>query len=218
MDMYLGTDSRKDKPTFFGTGPLKSNVMRQRGIRYSDDDWSPSWSYGYFYCNVDAVPNVKEKRKDRQCDKSSRQGKQVAAYTFSDNGYIWNAKYVVFCPRFFEDEITTLEAKVAQAQGDSNMQRTMSDRWRRIKAGVIFHETYHWGKDEVSDPRCSGTKEIYDPAKVVKLASDKNVVVARLNGEMILLTSFSAFCNSHQTSIIPLHPSFPSSPSFDSQN
>ena len=37
MDMYLGTDSRKDKPTFFGTGPLKSNVMRQRGIHYSDE-------------------------------------------------------------------------------------------------------------------------------------------------------------------------------------
>ena len=99
---------------------------------------------------------------------------------------MWNAKYVFFCPRFFEDEITTLEAKVAQAQGDHNMQRTMSDRWRRIKAGVIFHETYHWGKDEVSDPQCSGIKEIYDPRKVVRLALNKNIAVARLNGEMIL--------------------------------
>lgn len=184
MDMYLGTDSRNDKPTFFGTGPLKSNVMRQRGIHYDDNNWSPSWSYGYFYCNEDAVPNVKQKSGKRVCDKPRRSGKSVAAYTFADDGYLWNAKYVVLCPRFFEDEITTLEAKIALARRDPRLQKTMSDFWRRIKAGVIFHETYHWGKDEVSDPRCSQTREFYDPTEVVELALKENVAAAKLNGEM----------------------------------
>lgn len=52
----------------------------------------------------------------------------------------------------------------------------MSDLWRRIKAGVVFHKSYHWGKDEVSDPRCNCKPEVYDPNKVVKVALDENVV------------------------------------------
>lgn len=50
----------------------------------------------------------------------------------------------------------------------------MSDLWRRIKAGVVFHKSYHWGKDEVSDPRCNCKPEVYDPNKVVKVALDEN--------------------------------------------
>lgn len=193
MDMYLGADSRKDKPTFFGTGPLKSNVMRQRGIHYSDSSWSPRWSYGYFYCNEDAVPKLKDKPKPRVCSKARTTGRRVAVFTFADDGYIWNAKYVVLCPRFFEGDVTTLEAKVARAQRRPDLQRTMGDFWRRIKAGVIFHETYHWGKDEVSDPRCYLKEEIYNPERVVELALDKNVEIARLNGEMILIFHFLHF-------------------------
>ncbi|KAL2038570.1 hypothetical protein N7G274_008618 [Stereocaulon virgatum] len=184
MDTYIGTDSMKDTSCFFGTGPLKSNVLRQRGIHYTDEKWSPKWSYAYFYCNEGDVPKKPEKPKVPQCNKPTQPDKKVGAYTFSDDGtLLWNAKYVVLCPRFFEDEITTLEAKVEQAKNDPDMQKTMSDLWRKIKARVVFHESYHWGKEEVSDPRCNLKPEVYNARKVMELASEENVKVARLNAE-----------------------------------
>lgn len=50
-----------------------------------------------------------------------------------------------------------------------------------IKADVVFHESCHWGKDEVSDTRCSRKPEVYDPSKVVKVALDENAKGAMLN-------------------------------------
>jgi len=45
MDMYIGTDSKNDDP-WFGTGPLRQNILRQQGIHTtSEDGWSPYWSY-----------------------------------------------------------------------------------------------------------------------------------------------------------------------------
>ena len=74
-------------------------------------------------------------------------------------------KNLHLCPGFLEDEITTL---------DPDMQKTMSDLWRRINHGVVIHESYRW------DPRCDGEPEVYDPSKAMKLGNSKG---ARINGE-----------------------------------
>lgn len=218
MDTYIGTDSKKDKPLLFGTGPLKSNVLRQRGIHYTDEDWSPSWSYAYFYCDETTVPDKPDKPKSPQCNKPNQKGKKVVAYTFPDDGtLLWNAKYVVLCPRFFDKDITTLEAKVAQAKENPDMQKTMSDLWRKVKARVLFHESYHWGKAEVSDPRCNRSPEVYDPSKVVKLALDENVKGAGLNGETIPPLPIS-LSRTNILSPLLIFSLFPSFTSFHSQS
>lgn len=77
----FGIDSKKDKPYFFGTGPLKSEVLRQREIHYTDEERSSSWSYEYFYCNEADVPDKPEKPKDPQSNKPNQPGKKVAAYS-----------------------------------------------------------------------------------------------------------------------------------------
>lgn len=65
------------------------------------------------------MPDKPKKPKDLQCNKPNQPGKKVAAYTFPDDGtLLWNIKYVMLCPRFFEDKIMALEAKVPQAKTD----------------------------------------------------------------------------------------------------
>lgn len=180
MSMYLGTDSAKDNP-WFGTGPLRKNILRQQGIHTTNDDWSPSWSYVYIYCDESQVPQKGDKPKKPQCNNPSSNLK-VGAYTFSDDSSIlWNAKYIVLCPRFFESEILSLSEQVAAAKKDTSLQKVI-DPWRRIRARSMFHETYHWGPDEVSDPICDLLPEVYAPAQVVDLASEKNVAGSRING------------------------------------
>ncbi|KAI9708733.1 MAG: hypothetical protein M1820_003688 [Bogoriella megaspora] len=183
MDMYLGTDSKKDDP-WFGTGKLKQNIKRQQGIHKTDEDWSPYWSYAYIYCDESKVPAKKERPKPGECERSRTPGKKVAAFTFPDDGTIfgWNAKYVVLCPRFFDNDILTLEQQTNNAKKDKLIPEVM-DNWRKIKSGVLFHETYHWGPAEVSDPRCNRKPEIYDPGKVSQLARDENIKGSKTNAE-----------------------------------
>ncbi|KAF2239488.1 hypothetical protein EV356DRAFT_562960 [Viridothelium virens] len=183
MDMYLGTDSKNDDP-WFGTGPLKQNINRQQGIHTTNEDWSPYWSYVYIYCDESKVPAKPNKPKDDECSRPNTPGKKVMAYTFPDDGSIfgWNAKYVVLCPRFFDDEILTLEQQTNNAKQDKSIQQVM-DPWRKIKARSLFHETYHWGPAEVSDPICNRSPEIYDAGKVAQLASSENVAGSKTNAE-----------------------------------
>ena len=183
MDMYLGTDSAKDDP-WFGTGKLKQNINRQQGIHTTNEDWSPYWSYAYIYCDESKVPNKPEKPKQNECSRPNTPGKKVMAYTFPDDGTIfgWNAKYVVLCPRFFEDEILTLEQQTNNAKTNTTLQKVM-DPWRKVKARSLFHETYHWGPAEVSDPICNRKPEIYDAGNVVQLAKDENIEGSKINAE-----------------------------------
>ena len=182
MDMYIGTDSKNDDP-WIGTGPLKKNILRQQGIHTTNEDWSPYWSYAYIYCDESQVPSKPEKPKKPQCNSPNNPGKKVMAYTFPDDGSIfgWNAKYVVLCPRFFDNDILSLADQTAAAKKDTSLQKVM-DPWRKVKARSLFHETYHWGPAEVSDPRCDRTPEIYDPSRVVSLASSENVAGSKING------------------------------------
>lgn len=186
MDMYLGTDSSKDDP-WFGTGPLKQNINRQQGIHTTNEDWSPYWSYVYVYCDESKVPSKPEKPKTPQCNSPNTPGKGVMAYTFPDDGTIfgWNAKYVVFCPRFFQTDILSLDAATTAAKANKTMQGVM-DPWRKVHARSFFHETYHWGPAEVSDPIANRKPEIYDPAAVVALASKENIA-----GESSLISQVS---------------------------
>ncbi|KAL8725073.1 MAG: hypothetical protein Q9166_007584 [cf. Caloplaca sp. 2 TL-2023] len=183
MDMYIGTESKDDDP-WIGTGPLKKNILRQQGIHATNKDWSPYWSYAYIYCDESKVPSKPEKPKKPQCNSPNNPGKKVMAYTFPDDGSIfgWNAKYVVLCPRFFEDDILSLADQTAAAKKNVGLQKVM-DPWRKVKARSLFHETYHWGPAEVSDPRCDRTPEIYDASKVVNLASTENVAGSKTNAE-----------------------------------
>lgn len=183
MNMYLGTDSKNDDP-WFGTGPLKQNINRQQGIHTTNSDWSPYWSYAYIYCDESKVPSKPNKPKNDECSRPNTPGKKVMAYTFPDDGSIfgWNAKYVVLCPRFFEDDILTLEQQTSNAKQDKSIQQVM-DPWRKVKARSLFHETYHWGPAEVSDPVCDRSPEIYDAGKVVQLAVDENIAGSKTNAE-----------------------------------
>lgn len=192
MDMYIGTDSENDDP-WFGTGPLRKNILRQQGIHTtSEDGWSPYWSYAYIYCDESQVPTKTGKPKKPQCNSPNTPGKRVVAYTFSDDGSIfgWNAKYVVLCPRFFEDDILSLSDQVAAAKKKTGLQKVI-DPWRKVKARSLFHETYHWGPAEVSDPRCDRYPEFYDASAVVKLASTENVAGSKTNGTSFLGSNYS---------------------------
>ena len=184
MDMYIGTDSKNDDP-WIGTGPLKKNILRQQGIHTtSPDGWSPYWSYAYIYCDESQVPAKDGKPKKPQCNSPNNPGKKVMAYTFPDDGSIfgWNAKYVVLCPRFFEDDILSLADQVAAAKKNTGLQKIM-DPWRKVKARSLFHETYHWGPAEVSDPIANRVPEIYDAQAVVNLANQENVAGSKTNAE-----------------------------------
>lgn len=114
------------------------------------------------------------------------------AYTFSDDGSIfgWNAKYVVLCPRFFEDDILSLSDQVAAAKKKTGLQKVI-DPWRKVKARSLFHETYHWGPAEVSDPRCDRYPEFYDASAVVKLASTENGAGSKTNCTSFLCSNYS---------------------------
>jgi hypothetical protein len=153
MDMYIGTDSRHDTP-WIGTGPLMQNILRQKGIHDTDEDWSPYWSYAYIYCDESKVPSKPNKPKKPQCSAPKDPKKKVIAYTFPDDGSIfgWNAKYVVLCPRFFDNDILTLSDMTKNAKSNATAQKVI-DPWRKVKARTLFHETYHWGPAEVSNPR-----------------------------------------------------------------
>ncbi len=193
MSLYIGSDSSKDKP-LIGEGPLKKNILREQGIHRTDRDWSPFWSYAYFYCDESKLPKKFEPEKS-YCDSPSQPGKKVVAYTFSDDGRLsWNAKYVVFCPRFFDPDIVSLSDQVASALKHPALKKVI-DPWRKVRASVMVHETYHWGPAEVSDPRCDRKPEIYDPAGVVELASTENVAGSRTNGTIYSpLFSFTFYC------------------------
>lgn len=193
MDMYLGTDSRKDAP-WFGTGPLRQNINRQQGIHTTSQDWSPYWSYAYIYCDESQVPSKPKKPKTAECNNPTQPDKSVAAYTFPDDGTIfgWNAKYVVLCPRFFDADILTLEQQTNKARSNTSLQTTI-DSWRRVKARSLFHETYHWGPAEVSNPRCNLKPEIYDPKKVTSLATNENVAGSRINAESWALAAVACY-------------------------
>jgi hypothetical protein len=192
MSMYMGSDSSKDKP-FFGQGPLKKNILREQGIHRTNQDWSPFWSYAYFYCDESKLPS-KFKPEKPHCGGPGQPGQNVAAYTFSDDGRLsWNAKYVVFCPRFFQPDVLSLADRVASALENPALQKVI-DPWRRVRASIMVHETYHWGPAEVSDPRCDRRPEIYDAAGVVKLAATENVAGSRTNGMINFpLFSFASF-------------------------
>ena len=184
MDMYLGTDSQYDDQAWFGIGPLKQNINRQQGIHTSDKKWSPYWSYAYIYCDESKVPAKPKKPEIGECSRPKNPEKSVLAYTFPDDGTIfgWNAKYVVLCPRFFEDDILTLQQQTNNAKQDKSIQEVM-DPWRKVKARSLFHETYHWGPAEVSDPICNKKPELYLPKKVVSLANEENIGGSKTNAE-----------------------------------
>lgn len=72
-------------------GPLKSNLLIQKGIKYTDEDWSQSWTYAYV-CNEADLPDKLERPKGPRYNKPNQPGKKVAAYTFPDDGtLLWNA-------------------------------------------------------------------------------------------------------------------------------
>jgi hypothetical protein len=192
MSMYLGSDSAKDTFWSGSPGPLKENILRQKGIHTYDSNWSPRWSYAYIYCDESSVPDKPDKPKKPECGNPRQPGKKVAAYTFSDDGYLWNAKYVVLCPRFFEKEIVSLADRVEEAKKNITLQK-VTDSWRYVKARSLFHETYHWGPAEVSKPICDQKPEIYDGASVARLAKDKNVAGSKTNG----MTHIPLFCILH---------------------
>ncbi|KAN0072003.1 hypothetical protein V8E54_009732 [Elaphomyces granulatus] len=122
-------------------GPYRVEDARtsygRRVIHFADSNWSPYWSYAYFYCDESKLP--KKDGKSRACNSSNNHDKRVIAYTFSDDGhwYRWNAKHVVFCPRFFDDDILTLAQMVADGWRDSTLQKIM-DPWRKVKARVVY--------------------------------------------------------------------------------
>lgn len=80
MDLYIGTQSRKDNGLFGGVGPVKSNILRQQGIHFTSADWSPGRSYAYFYCDEAASGS-----------KAGLCARGAIAYTWDNNGFIWNA-------------------------------------------------------------------------------------------------------------------------------
>jgi hypothetical protein len=110
------------------------------------------------------------------------------AYAFNDIGLIWQAHYVVFCPQFFSNQLTSLATKVLTAQGDIYMQETI-DYWRPIRARTMFHETYHW-EYTVSEPLA--IDYAYDPQAIVDLAISDEEEAAE-NAESFALAAMAIY-------------------------
>lgn len=187
QSMYLGSDSRNDK-RFLGRGPLKRsssftpsfdtnlpnskavNIDRQYAIHFI----APVLTYAYFYCDEQKLP----KKKERML---CRGNPHALAYTFNDVGTLWSAHYLVFCPTFFSDELTSLAHLVQIGQDRPDLADIM-DTWLAARARVIFHETYHWAKT-VAEPPLKRRPEVYDPKDVYELARVENTKGAETNAE-----------------------------------
>jgi hypothetical protein len=92
------------------------------------------------------------------------------AYTWEDIGYIVSWHYVVFCPRFFADDVVSLATQTQNANNNPGMQ-TVMDYWKPVRARTMFHETYHW-QYTVSIPRALDYG--YTPQQVVALAANND--------------------------------------------
>ncbi|KAL4916199.1 glycoside hydrolase superfamily [Aspergillus aurantiobrunneus] len=159
MDLYMGKTTKSEYSFFFGKGRRLLNIERQYKLHYSGWGSEPLWTYGYFYCDS-------QNKKYDTCKNNPK----VNAYTWDDLGWTWSAHKVVFCKNFFNDNIfKSLEGRVEEANGDPEMQRTMSRQWRAVRARTLLHETYHW-KNTVSQPKCDLRPEVYNPGDVVALA------------------------------------------------
>lgn len=188
--MYLGSDSKNDDP-WLGVGPLKQNINRQQAIHHH----APRWTYGYFYCDENQVPK-KKKPRERLCDGETR------TVTFSDLGWIWDAHYVVFCPPFFGNELSSLAQLTQRAIVVPELQ-TVIDPWQATRAHDVFHETYHWYRT-VSRPPCDREPEIYTPRKVVALARTENTKGAMRNAESFAFAALAMYVQ--QTFKLPSPP------------
>jgi len=156
MDMYLGVESGQDS----GTGPVRSNILRQYGIHYQDSTHSPTGAEATFWCDETKAPRIFDKKL---CETES----YLIAYTWDilkDSGI---AHHVVFCPPMFSNRTQSLKDAHALARLNPKRQKIM-DYWRYVRAGIVLHESYHWQRD-VSRPRC--VDKGYSPKDVVDLAS-----------------------------------------------
>jgi hypothetical protein len=106
------------------------------------------------------------------CTDSNGKATNTTAYSWSDIGWFWDAQYIVFCPLFFSDQLTSLASKVETAQGDIYMQTTIN-YWRPIRARTMFYESYHW-EEMVSNPVC--IDHTYDSDEIFGLALDDQVL------------------------------------------
>ncbi|MCJ1466015.1 hypothetical protein MMC07_004634 [Pseudocyphellaria aurata] len=172
QSMYLGSDSRKDKP-LLGQGPLKLNIDRQHDIHFN----APRFTYAYFYCDERKVPTNKEPHGLLVC----KDQPTLLAYTFNDIRTFWAAHYIVFCPAFFTNELSSL-AQLVQSGQDNQKLAVIMDTWLPARARVIFHETYHWTVT-VTWPPMDRLPEVYRPKDVYDLAKNENTKGAKTNAE-----------------------------------
>lgn len=198
--MYLGSHSRNDDP-LIGTGPLKrssdftpsfdtnisnskaENINRQDDIHFN----APLLTYAYFYCEETKVPKKKLPHMRAYCAENPH----GLAYTFNDLGVLWSAHYLILCPRFFSDELTSL-ARLVELGRVNPERAVIIDTWLIARASVIFHETYHWSKT-VARPPLNREPEVYRPKKVYDLARKENTEGAKTNAQSWTLAAIAMF-------------------------
>ena len=200
QSMYLGSHSRNDEP-LIGTGPLKrssgftpsfdttisnskaENINRQHDIHFN----APLLTYAYFYCQEPKVPKEKLPHAQTYCAKKP----YPSAYTYNDLGVLWSAHYIILCPRFFSDKLTSLARLVGLARVKPERAVVM-ETWLIARASVIFHETYHWDKT-VTRPPLNRNPEVYSPKEVYDLARNENTEGAKTNAGSWTLAAIALF-------------------------
>ena len=113
------------------------------------------------------------------------------AYTFDDLGVLWSAHYLVLCPEFFSDELTSLAHLVERGRVKPDLV-VIINRWWTARAGIIFHETYHWAKT-VARPRLNRKPEVYSAKEVYDLARKENTEGAKTNAQSWTLAAIAMF-------------------------
>lgn len=170
MDDCLGTESRDDQPQPGGTeGPLRQNVLRQKGIHYTDNTYSPpETTFAFFLCGESGKSRIAGAPQNDLCN---GQQKNVKAYTFAIKRDIRQERYIVFCPVFFNKMLPIAEIH-RRASTTHRVWKDNIEYWIHTRETTILHETYHWS--EVSQPRCHNDPEYYGALDVARLARDAN--------------------------------------------
>lgn len=132
---------------------------------------APRLDFIYFYCTD----------WQNHCDTS------VAAYTYSDLGWVWNNHYIAFCAPWFK--MDSLATVMDRYKTSKDKQKVM-EYFQRTSGGILFHEIWHM-EDLVSSPQ---TKDhAYQAQPVWDLAKDKGTWWATENADSYHLDAIAIY-------------------------
>lgn len=180
MNSCLGDDSCLDAPAGGGEGPLRQNVLRQRGLFFADSDWSPvSGSIKLaMICDEEAAASLYVNQTHPNLCADPRRGSTTYTKGFGSQDYV--LMIMVFCPRFFGDHLDSLYSIDNSVRRLGPPYTRSVAPWAAARARYILRNTYQW--PHVSDPQCDRFPPLATPLEILQLAATENTY-GRLQGQ-----------------------------------